>query len=105
MKTVHAAAALAAALLAAPSMAQNRTPVVQAQAVAHADLDLHDARGVRRLDLRIARAARALCGDASAFDMVGRRKAAQCVDAAVARVADARAVAIAGTRDVMVAGR
>ena len=101
MRTIHAVAALAAALLVAPATAQD----TQSRTVAHADLNLRDARDVNRLDLRIARAARDLCGNPSALDMVGRRKARQCADAAVARVADARKVAINGAGATMMAGR
>lgn len=102
---MHAAAALAAALLVAPAVAQDHAPATRSQTVSSADLDLRDARDVARLDLRIARAARQLCGDASAFDMIGRRKARQCADAAAARVADARAAAIDDARTTMMAGR
>lgn len=105
MKTIHAAAALAAALLVAPAAAQDRAPATRSQTVTHADLNLRDARDVARLDLRITRAARELCGEASALDVVGRRKARQCTDAAVTRVADLRASAIDGARMTMVAGR
>ncbi len=105
MPTIHAAAALAAALLVAPAAAQDRAPATRSQTVTHADLNLRDARGVARFDLRIRRTARDLCGTASTIDMVGRRTARQCEDAAVARVADARAGAIDGARATMVAGR
>lgn len=105
MKTIYAAAALAVALLVAPAAAQDRAPPTRSQTVSRADLNLRDARDVARLDLRIVRAARGLCGEASALNMAGRRKARQCADAAVARVANARSAAIGGATATMMAGR
>jgi len=43
-----------------------------------ADLDLSNQAGQRTLDLRIAQAAREVCGKASDSDLVGQNKAREC---------------------------
>jgi UrcA family protein len=73
----------------APAWAQDR-PV----AVSHADLTLSRAADVARLDHRIARAARAVCGSPSDADTRARNQAARCRRDTVASVAAARERAI-----------
>ena len=108
MIRISAVAALAAALLVAPAAAQDPTPgthAQQVQRVSHRDLDLGDARGLARLDRRLLRAARSLCGTASTYDLAGRRKDRRCAEAALARTAPARTAAVAAAAQVMVADR
>jgi len=95
--TVGLASALitTAAIKAAPALAE--TPVVQANVslVRTADLDLGSEAGRRQLDLRLARAAREVCGMASDADLQGKNEVRQCRDEVLA---DARV-----NRDTLVA--
>ena len=55
-----------------------------------ADLDLSSQAGQRTLDLRIARAARDVCGKPSDADLVGQNKARECRQDVVARTSAER---------------
>ena len=65
-------AALAAALPAASA------PPPATLRVATADLDLASAQGRTRLDRRLHRAARAVCGEPYGFDLAGQNAARRC---------------------------
>ena len=55
-----------------------------------ADLDLSSKSGQRTLDLRIAQAAREVCGKPSDSDLVGQNKARECRQDVVARTSGER---------------
>lgn len=75
MKTMILAALVAATTpLVSPAAETLRASTV----VATSDLDLSRAADRNRLDRRIVLAARAVCGDASSFDLAGRRKIGRC---------------------------
>jgi UrcA family protein len=72
---------------AAPALAQ--TPAGQGEVavslVHTSDLDLGTAAGQRQLDLRIAHAARDVCGPASDVDLEGKNEVRKCRDESLAR--------------------
>lgn len=76
MKIIVAAALAAAALASVPAPAQSGA---QRIAVPHSDLDLGHAEHRARLDLRLLRAARAVCGTPSPADLRGSERAAACI--------------------------
>ena len=69
--------ATAAALAAFPALAQQPTNV---SLVRTADLDLASARDRAKLELRLARAAREVCGTASDADVAGGNDVRRCID-------------------------
>ena len=75
----------AAAIKAAPALAQEAPPVVHSTVVQTADLNLGSEAGLRKLDRRLANAAREVCGDASVADLEGRNQVRQCIDETLAR--------------------
>jgi len=83
LKLVLASALVtAAAIKAAPALADpggQNVAVVQTS-----DLDLASEAGQRRLNARLANAAREVCGEASEADLVGRNAVRACRDAALA---------------------
>ena len=85
-------AALAAGCLVVPAVAQVRPASV---AIKLADLDLSHTRDVRRLDLRIGRAAADVCRPESTLDLTGIIAGARCTRDSVAstRIQRDRAVA------------
>jgi UrcA family protein len=70
----------AAGIKAAPALAETPSANVETRVsyVQTADLDLSNQAGQRTLDLRIAQAAREVCGKASDSDLVGQNKAREC---------------------------
>ena len=85
--------ALAAASLATPTLAAERTPDAK---VAYADLHIASATGQAALDRRISTAIDASCGvDVSVQDLAERLAAKHCVRAKQAEVAPARAAVLA----------
>ncbi len=75
-----------AAIKAAPALAQEpggSEPNISR--VWTGDLDLRSDAGRRTLDLRLARAAREVCGTASDVDVVGKNDARKCRDETLAK--------------------
>jgi UrcA family protein len=82
----------AGAIRAAPALAEAPSANVETR-VSHvqtADLDLSSKRGQRTLDLRIAQAAREVCGMPSDSDLVGQNKARECRQDVIARTSNER---------------
>ena len=104
MKTLFTLAALAAATLAAPALAE-QPQTAATQSVHYADLDLSKPGDVQRLDLRINRAARWACGDVSNFDPAGQNQADTCRRDMVAKLAPVRDAAIRSSTRVQLADR
>jgi UrcA family protein len=102
MKMLMLAALVAATTPLVPATAQT---VTRSATVVTRDLDLTTGRDRRRLDLRVTRAAEAVCGDTSALDPVGTREAAQCRRDVVAEFAPTREALVARAGDVTVAAR
>ncbi len=98
MNTIASVAALAAAFLVVPATAQGPAAPTRSMIVKIADLDLTTARGVARLDLRVHRAAVALCGKSPDFDVRGRNEDRRCVAAAKAAAAPPVTAAIDAAR-------
>lgn len=72
---------IAAAVLAAPfaTPAQAQSPAAErTQVVSFADLDLAREAGQRKLDRRIARAVKQVCGTASDADLEGKNEVRRC---------------------------
>ena len=80
---------------AAPALAQTTAQDVNISLVRTGDLDLLSADGQRKLDQRLAHAAREVCGTASDVDVEGKNAVRKCRDDTLARVR--------GDRDVIVA--
>jgi UrcA family protein len=76
MKIIFSIAAAMIAFASAPLPAQT---VTNTQVVRHADLDLSRAAHVARLDRRLNRAAREVCGSASSIDVAGQNANRRCV--------------------------
>lgn len=76
MSKILILAALAAAPLAQPVLAQPTAP--RTATVAHTDLDLSTAKGVKALDRRIWRAVVAVCGTAPDYDLEGKNDVRAC---------------------------
>lgn len=70
-------AALAAASVGQPALAQNATPNATT-IVQHRDLELGTEAGARTLKQRIWRAVVAVCGTTSEFDLAGKNDIRQC---------------------------
>jgi UrcA family protein len=85
----------AAALKAAPALAEAPVAPVNVSLVRTVDLDLDSASGKRALDRRLAAAAREVCGTASDADLEGKNAVRLCRDEALARAQ--------GTRDQILA--
>ena len=77
MKTILSLAALAAAAVGAPAVAQTAAPLPSVS-VRHADLDLSNPRDVKRLDYRIVHAVTGVCGDASSAYPSGQNDVQRC---------------------------
>lgn len=87
----------AAGIKAAPALAE--TPSANAETrvsyVQTADLDLSNQAGQRTLNLRIAQAAREVCGRPSDVDLVGQNKARECRQSVIARTSSERGALLA----------
>jgi UrcA family protein len=80
---------------AAPAFAQSPTTSLNVSLVQTADLDLGSAKGQRQLDLRIARAARQVCGAASDADVEGKNDVRKCRDETIAKAQQRRDAVLA----------
>ncbi|HEX6604851.1 MAG TPA: UrcA family protein [Sphingomicrobium sp.] len=82
LKIVFAAGLVTAGLIkGVPAAAQTvPLPEINISYVHTADLDLSSRAGQRTLDLRLARAARDVCGTASDVDLEGRNDVRKCRD-------------------------
>lgn len=69
-----------AVIKAAPALAETAAPtsVINVSLVRTADLDLGSSDGQRKLDLRLANAAREVCGTASDADLHGQNEVTKC---------------------------
>ena len=86
--TIVIASALitAAGLKAAPALSQPAAePEIAVSYVPTADLDLFTDSGRRQLELRLAHAAREVCGDASNLDLEGKNAVRACRDEVLAK--------------------
>ncbi|MEO6256602.1 MAG: UrcA family protein [Sphingomicrobium sp.] len=94
---IKAAPALAAETPAAPA-------ALNVSLVRTADLDLASSDGQRRLDQRLANAAREVCGIASDVDLEGKNEVRKCRDETLAKAKGQRdAVLAAADRDGLIA--
>ena len=84
---------------AAPALAQTPAQGDVAVTLVHtADLDLRSAAGQRRLDQRLANAAREVCGVASEADIAGRNDVRECRNEVLTKAkAQKSAILAAGT--------
>jgi len=104
--TIVLASALitAAAIKAAPALAE--VPAAPGELnvslVRTADLDLGTSEGQRRLEQRLANAAREVCGTASDVDLEGKQAVRECREATLAKARAQRDAALAG-RDIVIA--
>jgi UrcA family protein len=89
MKAIHIVIASALisgiAIKAVPAFAEPAAPAINVSIVQTADLDLSKAGDQRRLDIRLARAARAVCGPESNVDLAGSNNVVACRADVVAR--------------------
>ena len=102
--TLASALITAAAINAAPALAEARDAPseLNVSLVRTADLDLHTADGRRRLEQRLANAAREVCGTASDVDLEGKQAVRKCRDETLAKARAQREAALAG-HDIMIA--
>lgn len=100
MKTLIPFAALAALLPLVPATA---APPARSQVVAFDDLDLASPGGRAKLDLRLHRAARDVCGEASSFDLVGQNAVSRCQTDTVAAASQTLAQVLNRARPARVA--
>ena len=87
----------AAGIKAAPALAETPSANVETR-ISHvrtADLDLSSQSGQRTLDLRIAQAAREVCGNPSDVDLVGQNKARACRNDVIAQATAERGALLA----------
>jgi UrcA family protein len=88
---------------AAPALAQEPA-AVNVSLVRTADLDLGSTQGQRKLDQRLANAAREVCGTASDVDVEGKNEVRKCRDDTLANAKGQRdAVLAAATRGAIIA--
>ena len=79
---------------AAPALAQEPA-AMNVSLVRTADLDLGSSDGQRRLDQRLASAAREVCGTASDVDLEGKNQVRKCRDATLAKAISQRDAVLA----------
>ena len=106
LKIVLASALItAAAIKAVPALAEPAAPATRI--VQTSDLNLASVAGQRQLDIRLARAAREVCGTASNLDIAGKNDVRECRNQVLAAArAKAEAVTAAKTtQSVLVASR
>lgn len=104
--TIALASALitTAAIKAAPALAEAPPSDINVSLVQTADLDLGSSADQRRLDQRLANAAREVCGTASDVDLHGKNEVRKCRDETLAQARGKRdAVLAAATRDAVIA--
>jgi len=90
-------AAIASAATITPTVAAE--PVTVSSIVQTADLDLSSDSGRHELDLRIVKAAREVCGEASDVDLEGKNTVRQCREETIAEAAAQREQLIAAARN------
>ena len=95
--TIAIASALitTAAIKAAPALAEAPTSAVNVSLVRTADLDLASNDGLKRLDQRLANAAREVCGTASHVDIEGKNAVRKCRDETLAQAKGQREAVLA----------
>lgn len=93
-----------AAIKAAPALAEAPASNVNVSLVRTADLDLGSSDGQRKLDQRLANAAREVCGTASDVDIEGKNDVRKCRDETLAKARGERdAVLAAAERGAFIA--
>ena len=98
MKKLLILAALTAVSVGQPALAQT-APANPTVLVQHKDLDLRTDAGTKTLDRRIWRAAVAVCGTPSDFDLEGKNEARKCRrETQLAATAQADAVIASASR-------
>ena len=92
-----------AAIKASPALAETPVPQTNVSLVHTADLDLNSASGRHQLDLRLALAAREVCGTASNLDLQGKNEVRKCREDTLAQAKAKRdtLIAAASRRDVI----
>ena len=88
---------------AAPALAQEPASEVNVSLVRTADLNLASRDGQRKLEQRLAQAAREVCGTASDVDVEGKNEVRKCRDEALAKAREQRDAALASRRDALIA--
>jgi len=89
---------------AAPALAQEPASEINVSLVRTVDLDLGSSDGQRRLDQRLANAAREVCGTASDVDVEGKNEVRKCRDDTLAKAKGQRdAVLAAAERGAFIA--
>jgi|GEM_PF-707146 len=92
------------AIKAAPALAQLAATETNISLVRTADLDLGSSQGQRKLDQRLANAAREVCGAASDVDVEGKNEVRKCRDETLAKAKSQReAVLAAAERGAVIA--
>ena len=107
LKIILASALITAgAIKAGPALAETPSAnlATRISYVSTADLDLSSQAGQHTLDVRIARAAREVCGKASDADLVDQNKARECRQDVIARASGERdALLAAASRGATIA--
>jgi UrcA family protein len=80
---------------AAPALAQGPASETNVSLVRTADLNLGSSEGQRRLDQRLANAAREVCGTASSVDVEGKNEIRKCRDETLAKARQQRDTVLA----------
>ena len=89
---------------AAPALAEAPASSINVSLVRTADLDLGSRDGQRKLDQRLANAAREVCGTASDVDVEGKNDVRKCRDEVLAKAKSQRdAVLAAAERGAFIA--
>src|SRR5436190_20634351 len=91
-------ALIASAATVTPTVAAAAEPVTATSIVQTADLDLSSNVGQRELDLRIAQAAREVCGTASDVDLEGKNAVRHCREQTVALASSQREQLVAAAK-------
>jgi UrcA family protein len=90
-------AAIASAAVISPTAA-SAEPVTATSIVQTADLNLSSNVGQRELDLRIAQAAREVCGTASDVDLEGKNAVRHCREQTIAQASSQREQLVAAAK-------
>ena len=91
-------ALIASATTITPTVAQAVEPATFTSIVRTADLDLSNSDGQKKLDKRIAHAAREVCGTASDVDLEGKNAVRQCRADTIAAAASQREQLLAAAK-------
>lgn len=90
------------AIKAAPAFAQEPANEVNVL-VRTADLNLATSQGQRKLERRLAQAARDVCGTASDVDIAGKNEVRKCRDETLEKAREQRDEVLASRRDALIA--